>query len=97
MVKGLEVEVRFFALVRERAGLKEERVELPEGSSMNDLIEVLVGRHPGLGEYIFDNREQIRDFLSFSVNNVDIWSLDGFDTRLRDGDRVFLIPPLGGG
>jgi molybdopterin converting factor small subunit len=33
----------------------------------------------------------------FSVNDVDVSSLEGFGTVLRDGDQVRVMPPIGGG
>ena len=45
---------------------------------------------------MFDD-EMLIDYLMFSINDADIRSLDGFDTVLRGGDRVLVMPPIGGG
>jgi molybdopterin converting factor small subunit len=39
------VTVRYFAGARAAAGVAEERVALPEGSTVDDLLSDLVGRH----------------------------------------------------
>jgi hypothetical protein len=33
----------------------------------------------------------------FSVNNVDIMSLEKFETVLFNDDVIFILPPIGGG
>lgn len=94
----MEVEVRYYALLRELAGKRSEKVILPEGSSVRDLIELLVKRYgEGFERYIYDGEKRLRGYLSYMVNGVNINSLDGLETRLRDGDILSLLPPVGGG
>ena len=88
--------VRYFAMVREKAGIKEESFSMPNGSTMRDLLDAIIVRHEFLNDYIIDENG-IRDYLVFSVNNVDIFSLKGFETILKNGDQIFLMPPIGGG
>ncbi len=94
----MEVELRYYAMVRDAAGKRAETLSLPEGATVLDLIDRLVGLY---GEkfrgYVFDDEGRLLDYLMFSVNEQDIRSLDGYDTVLRDGDRVLVMPPIGGG
>jgi len=94
----LEVELRYYAMVRDAAGKRDETLSLPEGATVMDLINHLISLYgdPFRG-YVYDDEGKLLDYLMFSVNEVDIRSLDGFDTVLRDGDRVFMMPPIGGG
>jgi molybdenum cofactor biosynthesis protein MoaC len=82
----MEVEVRLFAVFRERAGRDRLSLELPEGASVAEAIQEL-GRLPELEELIAAmpvraalNREYVGD-----------------DTRLAEGDELALIPPVSGG
>jgi len=94
----MEVEVKFYAMMREVAGKKAERVALPPKSSIRDLINLLVERYGGEFErYIFDSEKQVRSYLSYMLNGININSLDKFDTTLKDGDVLSLLPPVGGG
>ena len=94
----MEVELRYYAMVRDAAGKRDETMSLPEGATVMDLINHLIGlfgdRFRG---YLYDDEGRLIDYLMFSVNEVDIRSLNGFDTVLRDGDRVLVMPPIGGG
>ena len=94
----MEVEVRFYAMLREVAGKKAERVVLPPKSLVRDLIDLLVERYGDeFARYVYDSEKQVRSFLSYMLNGVNINSLDRFDTMLKDGDVLALLPPVGGG
>lgn len=94
----MEVEVRYYAILRELAGKRFERVVLPNGSSVRDVIDLLVKRYGEEFErYIYDSEKRLRGYLSYMLNGVNINSLKGFETPLRDGDILSLLPPVGGG
>ena len=98
MVFILEVEVKYYAMIREATGKRKEIVGLPPKSSIGDLIDMLVNRYgEEFARYIYDGEKRIRDYLSFMINGVNVNSLEGFDTPLKDGDVVALLPPVGGG
>jgi molybdopterin converting factor small subunit len=61
------------------------QLEVPPGTSVGDLIALLVDRHPVLRSY--------SRFLSASVNRAYV----GMQTELLDGDEVIYSPPVGGG
>jgi molybdopterin converting factor small subunit len=58
---------------------------LEEGADVSSLIEVIKERHPKLGE--------LTETLVISVN----WEYASYDTKLKDGDEVALLPPVSGG
>ena len=94
----MEVEVKFYAMLREIANKKVERVSLSAKSSVRDLVDLLVDRYgEEFGNYIYDGEKRVRNYLSFVLNGVNVNSLDGFDTPLNDGDTLSLLPPVGGG
>lgn len=94
----MEVEVKFYAMLREATGKKREVVELPEKSSVGDLMDLLVGQYGGdFGRYIYDEEKRVRDYLSFMLNGINVNSLKGFDTVLSHGDILAILPPVGGG
>ena len=65
---------------------------------MLDLVHVLMELHgPDFKKYVYDEKGRFLDYLVFSVNDVDIMGLEGFETTLRDGDAVRVMPPIGGG
>ena len=81
----MRINVRFFAILRERAGVEQIVLELAPGSSVASAVEAVGERIP-----------QIRELLpraAFAVNREYVKP----DTALRDDDELALIPPVSGG
>lgn len=94
----VEVEVRYYAMLRDAADRRSEEIVLTEGSSFGDLMDIVVEKYGAVfRRYVFDDGGRERDFLSFMVNGVSVHSREGFDTPLADGDVVAILPPVGGG
>lgn len=81
----MTVRVRCFAAVREIVGVGELVVELPDGSTLDQLIHQLQSQFPKL--------QVLAGSLLFSVNR----EYAPADTRLAAGDEVAFIPPVSGG
>ncbi len=81
----MKVRVRCFAAVREIVGAGELVVDLPEGSTLIQLISQL--------RYQFPRLEALTGSLLFSVNR----EYASTDKGLTAGDEVALIPPVSGG
>ena len=81
----LRIRVRLFAMQREAAGMRELRLEVALGSTVDDawnaVVEVVPSLAPG------------RASLRFAVNG----SYADEDQPLADGDELACIPPVSGG
>ena len=82
----MEVELRLFAIFRERTGRERLELELPEGATVADAL-AAAAEQPGLGEILAAmpvraalNREYVDD-----------------DAPISAGDELALIPPVSGG
>ena len=82
----MQVDVRLFAVFRERAGRDTISLELPEGATVADAL-TAAGREPGLGEIL--ERMPVRAALNREYV--------GTDAPVRAGDELALIPPVSGG
>lgn len=83
---SMTVEVRLFAVLRERAGVEVVRLELSEGATVADALRAL-SEVDGLGEPL----------ASMSVAMAVNRSYAAPGTPLSAGDELALIPPLSGG
>ena len=82
----MEVEVRLFAMLRERAGCDSVTVDVPEGATVRQALDAVGARH-GLGE-LLDAMPVV-----MAVNRD--YATD--DVSLHAGDELALIPPVSGG
>ena len=80
----MRVTVRFFALYRERAGIGQAEVELPEGATAWDLLGRLRAAYPSLPS---------SNSVLIAVNSEYV----DHDQPIREGDEVAFIPPVSGG
>ena len=97
--RALKIKVRYFTTLRELAGTKEEDLEMKEEISLAQVIDEISLMY---GEEAFDYLHvratgMVDPSIKFLVNGVDAHRLRGFETRLREGDVVSVIPPIGGG
>lgn len=82
------VTVLYFAWLREKTGIGEETLALPEAATVRGLVNVLKSRG-GAYEDAFGDEDRLRA----AVNQVHV----DFDHALRDGDEVAFFPPVTGG
>lgn len=85
----MKIKLRFFASVREKLALSEERVIVPDHIlSVADLRAWLILRGENWSEALAEERA-----LRIAVNQ----EVASIDTLLRDGDEVAFFPPVTGG
>jgi molybdopterin converting factor subunit 1 len=81
----MKVKVKFFAILRERAGIAEISKDLRDGTTVGELWAMIQGDFPKLAV------PGIR--LLYAVNQEYVTS----DHVLKDSDEVVFIPPVSGG
>jgi molybdopterin synthase sulfur carrier subunit len=91
------ITVRFYGVAYDIVERRERSFNLDKKSSILDLLKYMIEFYPRMYDFIFDEHLEFRDYLTISVNNVDIRGIKGVNTLLKDGDIVYLMPPIGGG
>jgi len=81
----MQVRILYFALLRERAGERQEELELPEGATVDDLKSRLGEVHPNLAEPL--------ETALIAVNKEYAFPHE----TLKEGDEVAVFPPVSGG
>jgi molybdopterin converting factor subunit 1 len=81
----MRVNVKLFAVVRERVGVSELTLELPQGATAGEALGRL---HESYGEIA-----AMLSRCAVAVNR----QYAGRDTVLNDGDELAVIPPVSGG
>jgi len=94
----LRAKVRIFTTLRELAGTAEDEMELEDGASLAKLIEKVASKYgKAARDYLYRDNGEIDPSIYFLVNGKDAKTLSGRETRLKDGDTVAIILPIGGG
>jgi molybdopterin converting factor subunit 1 len=81
----MRIEVRLFAILRDRAGAGELRLELSDDATVADAVEQIGKTLPPLAPLLAR--------AAFAVNQ----SYVDRPTPLHDGDELAIIPPVSGG
>jgi molybdopterin converting factor subunit 1 len=81
----MRVHVRFFAALREAVGREDLDLDLPPGSTPEDVWSRLTSSHPQLAPH--------RKNLAAAVNR----RYSPFSASLAEGDEIVFIPPVSGG
>jgi MoaE-MoaD fusion protein len=85
LLSAVNVRVLYFAVVRERLKRDDETFEMPDGATVDALLDEIGRKHAGF--------EGLRAACKVAVNQ----EFASGDHILKDGDEVALIPPVAGG
>ncbi len=81
----MKVHVQFFSRLRDLAGLSEREMDVPEGTKVADLLEMIYARTPALREW--DKSILVARGVEFV----------GRDYVLKSADDISVMPPVQGG
>jgi sulfur-carrier protein len=88
--------IRYFGAAQAAAGVEEEKVVLPEGSTLADVLDVLIREHPHAGEQGkgAPALETVIARSSFLRNEI---ACKDRSAVLADQDIIDILPPFAGG
>jgi len=96
----VHISVRFFTVLREITGKKEEILVFKEEKTKINTILKRLSEEYGKRfiEYVYNQKlEGVRGNLQFLVNGQSAATLKGLETILVEGDVLAIVPPVGGG
>ena len=96
----MRVTVEYLGYIKQTLGLTQtENVELEADASVRDLLSHLSETHgEPFKKAIYDPKDAaMKPYHIIAVNGLMINLLNSLDTRLKDGDRVTVMPVVTGG
>jgi len=94
----MKVTVKFFTTLREITDKRVEEIKSSKDLTVGELLEQLSKKYGRkFMDYVYDKKGNVQSYLQFLVNGRSITTREGFKTKLKEGDRVAIIPPVGGG
>ena len=91
----MEVKVIIAASLRTFTGRTPE-VKV-NAADVSEALNALTDEYPEAAKGLFDENHDLRDFVGIYLNDSDIRTLKGLNTKLSDGDELYLIPAIAGG
>ena len=94
----MKIKVKFFTSLREITGKKVDEIQSTGIIPVKELLSHLSKKFgKEFTEYLYDEEEKVRTYIQVLINGKSINSLKGFETELKEGDTVAILPPAGGG
>ncbi|MGQ9469042.1 MAG: MoaD/ThiS family protein [Nitrososphaerales archaeon] len=98
MNEDISITLKYFAMIRDITGKKEESLSLKKGYSVMDvLIKLSEIYGEKISQFIFDEKREPRENLTFLINGQAIKIEDLSERKLKDGDVLVILPPISGG
>ncbi len=74
----------------------ESDVEI-EAKSVREVLDGLNAKFPGIKDRICDEHGEVRRFVNIFVNEDNVTQGQGINTKMKDGDEVYILPSIAGG
>ncbi len=87
--RGIKIFVKAFPIFKDYM-----EIDLAEGSKLMDLVDLMISKYPEFRENYADAGGNLDLDVVIMVNNKQVRDLD---YTLREGDRIYFIPPVAGG
>lgn len=90
--------VNFYATLRQVTGCKSVEFPLPEGATVQRLLDAVLERFPGMRPKLLDEQGRLHSHVHVFINGRDAPYLErALETPLEMDDTVDLFPAVGGG
>ena len=96
----MRITVDYLGHIKHTLGVQQaESVELKENALVCDLLSLLAEKHgEPFRKAVYEPKElDLKPHYILSVNGLLLNQLNGLETKLKDGDRVVLMPVVTGG
>lgn len=68
-----------------------------DAQTVAEALDVLARAHPRLRRHLYSERGGLRNYVNVFVNQDEIRSLDGLETKLGPADTLYIVPSIAGG
>ena len=96
----MRVTFKFGIVLSGLLGEKEEKIDLPNNVTLEEALRLISAKYGHLfNNDVFDEKGKIglSFFIDILLNGRNITTLQGFNTILKEGDKVTFLPLVSGG
>lgn len=92
------MKVNFYATLRDITGQKTVDIDIPENTTVRQLVDAIVRRYPLLRDKLIDENDDLWGFIHIFINGRDAPFLDDeLETVINPVDTISIFPAVGGG
>jgi MoaD family protein len=92
------VTIRYLSVVREITGTREEVIEVQNGATIADILEILSKKYGKPFQRMIRSGRDIRGLqIVYFMDGKNISTLKGFETAVHNASELVIIPPVAGG
>ena len=93
----MRVLFKSFGPIRRLLGKKVIEVEVPEGSTVRQVVDIVVKQSGEALYKLIMDKDKISGNLIVILNRKDVDTLGGVDIVVNDGDEIAILPHVQGG
>ena len=68
-----------------------------EADTVSEALRALVDEYPDLADNLYNEDDELRQFVNVYVGDEDVRFGDGVETTLEAGDKISIVPSIAGG
>jgi len=68
-----------------------------DGSTVKSIIDALNNSHPGLKDYLLDEKNRLRQHVNIFVGNKMVEDRKGLSDPVKEADEIYIMQALSGG
>ncbi len=92
------IKVNFYATLRLITGRKTIELDLPDGTTVREMLEACFQRYPPLRAELMTKDDELHGHVHVFVNGRDVPYLEHvLETRIANTDKLDIFPAVGGG
>lgn len=92
------MKVNFYATLRQIVGQKTVEFDLPNGTTVLQLVDAVMDEYPRMRPELIDENGDLHGHIHIFVNGRDAPYLENkFETKISPADKIDIFPPVGGG
>ncbi|MDG6997626.1 MAG: MoaD/ThiS family protein [Nitrososphaerota archaeon] len=92
------VRVRYFGILRELAGRREESITIEDTANVAELVERITELHgPKFSEYVFKLDRHLKDGFAYAINGDSFPEKSLASVRCKEVTEFVILPPISGG
>lgn len=80
-----------------RSAVDDQAKMATKGATVGEALRSLAEQYPDFKTNLYNEDDDLRQFVNIYLNDEDIRYLDGEDTELNAGDELSIVPSIAGG